>query len=178
MKNVDELYKKYYNVCKNDYDTDELSETKKKKIDYKEFELFDKTDQKLTLDEERKNFFQEIKNREKIVEKKKFKEHFSYEPTALVNNLLSQNTQDLKKRLNQIKQQKIKLNEDGRNSRNDKNKNDASNNILSVIDKIFQLFVYKLFSCEQPDELNLPKWIKVSKQKIDVIKSKVQNAKK
>ena len=97
MKNVDELYEKYYNVCKNDYDTDELSKAKKKKIDYKEFELFDKTDQKLTLDEERKNFFQEIKNREKIVEKKKFKEHFSYEPTALVNNLLSQNTQDLKK---------------------------------------------------------------------------------
>ena len=97
MKNVDELYEKYYNVCKNDYDTDELSEAKKKKIDYKEFELFDKTDQKLTLDEERKKFFQEIKNREKIVEKKKFKEHFSYEPTALVNNLLSQNTQDLKK---------------------------------------------------------------------------------
>ena len=80
--------------------------------------------------------------------------------------------------MNQIKQQKIKLNEDGRNSRNDKNKNDASNNILSVIDKIFQLFVYKLFSCEQPDELNLPKWIKVSKQKIDVIKCKVKNAKK
>ena len=80
--------------------------------------------------------------------------------------------------MNQIKQQKIKLNEDGRNSRNDKNKNDASNNILSVIDKIFQLFVYKIFSCEQPDELNLPKWIKVSKQKIDVKKRKVQNEKK
>ena len=30
MKNVDELYEKYYNVCKNDYDTDELSEAKKK----------------------------------------------------------------------------------------------------------------------------------------------------
>ena len=32
MKNVDELYKKYYNTYKNDYDTDhELSEAKKKK---------------------------------------------------------------------------------------------------------------------------------------------------
>ena len=30
---------------------------------------------------------------------------------------------------------------------------------------------------EQPDESNLPKLIKVSKQKFDVIKKKVQNAK-
>ena len=29
---------------------------------------------------------------------------------------------------------------------------------------------------EQPDELKLPKWIKVSKQRFDVIKKKVQNA--
>ena len=32
MKNVDELYKKYYNAYKSDYDTDdELKEVKKKK---------------------------------------------------------------------------------------------------------------------------------------------------
>ena len=30
---------------------------------------------------------------------------------------------------------------------------------------------------EQPDELKLPKWIKVSKQRFDVIKKKVQNTK-
>ena len=30
---------------------------------------------------------------------------------------------------------------------------------------------------EQPDELKLPKWIKVSKKRFDVIKKKVQNAK-
>ena len=30
---------------------------------------------------------------------------------------------------------------------------------------------------EQPDESNLPKWVKVSKQRFDVIKKKVQNAK-
>ena len=35
MKNVDELYEKYYNAYKNDYDADELNETKKKKIDCK-----------------------------------------------------------------------------------------------------------------------------------------------
>ena len=51
MKNVDELYKKYYDAYKNDYDSDnELSEGKKKKFDYKQFELFDKTNKELTLD--------------------------------------------------------------------------------------------------------------------------------
>ena len=32
MKNVDELYEKYYNAYKNDYDADALSEAKKKKM--------------------------------------------------------------------------------------------------------------------------------------------------
>ena len=54
IKNVDELYEKYYNAYKNDYDNDddELSEAKKNKFDYRQFELFDKTDKKLTLDEQ------------------------------------------------------------------------------------------------------------------------------
>ena len=68
--------------------------------------------------------FKEIQNREKIIDKRKFKEYFSYEPNALINNLLSQNTQDLRKSLNEIKQQKIKLNEDERNSTNNENRND------------------------------------------------------
>ena len=72
MKNVDELYEKYYNAYKNDYDADELSEAKKKKIDYRQFELFDKTDEKLELDGETKNFSKEIKNWEKNVDKKGF----------------------------------------------------------------------------------------------------------
>ena len=55
MKNVDELYEKCYNAYKNDFDNDdELSEAKKKKFDYKQFELFNKTDKKLTLDGETK----------------------------------------------------------------------------------------------------------------------------
>ena len=55
MKNVDELYEKCYNYYKNYFDNDdELIETKKKKIDYKQFELFNKTDKKLTLDGETK----------------------------------------------------------------------------------------------------------------------------
>ena len=36
MKNVDELYEKYYNAYESDYDTDdELKEDKKKESDYK-----------------------------------------------------------------------------------------------------------------------------------------------
>ena len=31
---------------------------------------------------------------------------------------------------------------------------------------------------EQPDKSKLPKWVKVNKTRFDVIKSKVQNAKK
>ena len=96
MKNVHELYEKYYNAYKNDYDADDLSKAKRRKLDYNQFELFDKTDKKLKVDEEKK-YFEEFENREKTVDKKKFREYFSYEPTALVNRLLGQNTQDLKK---------------------------------------------------------------------------------
>ena len=52
MKNVDELYEKYQNAYKNDYDADELSEAKKKQFGYRQFELFDKTDKKSKLDRE------------------------------------------------------------------------------------------------------------------------------
>ena len=39
MKNIDKLYKNYYDAYKSDYDTDdELTENKKKKFDYKQFE--------------------------------------------------------------------------------------------------------------------------------------------
>ena len=42
MKNVDELYKNYYNAYKSDFDTDdELAENKKGKFNYKQFELDD-----------------------------------------------------------------------------------------------------------------------------------------
>ena len=49
MKNVDELYEKYYNAYKNDYDADELSEAKKKTFYYKQFELGDKKDEEPKL---------------------------------------------------------------------------------------------------------------------------------
>ena len=52
---------------------------------------------------------------------KGFIKDFNYEPTPLVNKLLGQNTQQLKKSLDKIKQQKIKLNKNERNSTNNKN---------------------------------------------------------
>ena len=79
--------------------------------------------------------------------------------------------------MNEIKQQKIKLNEDERNSTNNKNKIDELNDILSVINRIYQFFEYRFLLGEQPDESNLPKRVKVSKQRFDVINKKVQNAK-
>ena len=72
MKNANELCEKYYNANKNDYDNNnEVNGAKNKKIGYKQFELFDKADKKLTLDKERKFFFKEIGSRENIVDKKK-----------------------------------------------------------------------------------------------------------
>ena len=42
MKDVDQLYKNYYNAYKSDFDTDdELTEDKKKKFNHKQFELDD-----------------------------------------------------------------------------------------------------------------------------------------
>ena len=87
MKNVDELYKKYYNVYKNDYDADELSEVKKKKFGYRQFELFGKTDKELKLDGETKNLLKRLKIKKRVLIKKGFMKYFSYKPVALANNL-------------------------------------------------------------------------------------------
>ena len=175
MNNVDELYKKYYDAYKSDYGTDdELNEAKKKKFDYKQFGLVDKTDKESKLDEETKKFLKQIEKREKGVDKKGFMKYFNYQPTALVNKLLSQNTQDLKNSLNEIKEQKIELNKDERNSTNNKNENDRLNMILTVIDRIYQFFEYKFL----PNELKLPKWVNVSKETFNEIQSTITKAKK
>ena len=50
--------------------------------------------------------------------------YFNYKPTALVNKLLGQNIQDLRKSLDEIKQYQIKLNKVERNSTNNKKEND------------------------------------------------------
>ena len=56
------------------------------------------------LDEKTNKHFQDIQKKEKGVDKKEFMRYFDHEPTALVNRLLSQNTQDLKKKLDKIKE--------------------------------------------------------------------------
>ena len=145
MKIVAELYEKYYNTYKNNYDADELSEAKKKTFDHKQFQLFLQTDKKLKQDGETKTFIKQIENKEKGVDKKAFTKYFSYEPTALVNKLLGENTQDLRKRLDNIKQQKMKLNKDERNSTDNKNENGRLNTILSLIDRIYHFCEYKFF---------------------------------
>ena len=59
--------------------------------------------------------------------------------------------------MNEIKQQNIKLNEDEKNSKNNKNKNEELNNILSVVNRTYQFFEYNFLPGEQADESNLPK---------------------
>ena len=48
--------------------------------------------------------------------------------------------------MDEIKQQKIKLNKDERDSTNNINENDRLNVILNVIDRIYQVFDYKFLS--------------------------------
>ena len=52
MKNVDELYKNYYNTYKSDYDTDD--ELKGAKTDHKQFEIDDEMNKESKLDEKTK----------------------------------------------------------------------------------------------------------------------------
>ena len=73
--------------------------------------------------------------------------------------------------MDEIKQLKIKLNKDERNSTNNKNENDRLNMILSVIDRIYQFFEYTFLPGEQPDQLKLPELVKVSKKRFTKIKS-------
>ena len=57
MKNVDELYKNYYDAYEIDYDTDdELKENEKKTFDNKQFELDNKTRKESKLDKKTKEF--------------------------------------------------------------------------------------------------------------------------
>ena len=107
MKNVDELYKKYCKAHRNDYAMMmSYMRLKRQNLTTDSLNRVIKLD-KLKLDKETKNFFKQIENREKGVDKKGFMKCFSYKPTALVNELLGQNMQDLRKSLDEIKQQKI-----------------------------------------------------------------------
>ena len=139
--------------------------------------MFDKTNKESKLDEETKKNFNEIANKEKDVDKKRFMKYFTYEPTALVNKLLGKDTEDLRQSLGEVKQQKIKLNKGERNSTNKKHENYRLNMILSVIDRIHQFFEHKFWPGEQSGELNLPKWVNVNENIFNEILSTVTKAK-
>ena len=68
----------------------------------------------------KKNIFKETENREKGVDKKGFTKYFSYETIALVKNSLGQNTQDLRKSVDEIEPQKDELSKDERYSTNNR----------------------------------------------------------
>ena len=59
--------------------------------------------------------------------------------------------QDLKKCLDEIKQQNIKLDDNERNSTNNNNEYDRVNTILSLNDRIYQPFEYKYWLGKQSD---------------------------
>ena len=103
-KNVGEVYSKYYYAYKGEHDNGgELSGVKNKMFDYKQFKIVNKKDKESKSDKETKHFLKEIEKREKSVHKKEFIGYFNYEPSALMNKLSSQNTQDLKKSFDEIK---------------------------------------------------------------------------
>ena len=192
MKNVDELYEKYYNAYKNDFDNDdELSEAKKKKFDYKQFELFNKTDKKLTLDGETKKdeesklteFPKRLHSKNDFKRAKKLTEDIR----ADTNNVKSSSGDkkvfnNLDKLINDIKNKETTR----------KNTIEKIKNIVSDLDQqrqkestVFQNkmidVVYYLFNSlgisSKPNRLMLPKWVKVSEERFNEILSTVTKAK-
>ena len=89
MKNVDELYKNYYNAYKSDSNTnDELTEDKKKKYDQKQFEIDDIINKESKLDEKTKEL--------ELIELPKWlrsKNNFN-EARKLINNIRANTNRD------------------------------------------------------------------------------------
>ena len=53
MKNVNQLYNKYFNTCKKKYDSEKVKDEKKRGRDYKKFEIIYKKKQKSEWIEEK-----------------------------------------------------------------------------------------------------------------------------
>ena len=179
MENVDELYEKYYNANKNDFDNDdELSETKKKKFNYRQFELFNKTDKKLTLDEETKkdkdSKLTELPKAIKLIE----------DIRADTNNDKSSSGSkkvfyNLDKLINDIKNKRKNAIEKIKNIFSDLDQQRQKESTVfrnKMIDVVYYLF-NSLGISSQPGRLRLSKWVKVSKEKFNEILSTVTNAK-
>ena len=74
--------------------------------------------------------------------------------------------------MDKIKQQKIELNKDERNSTNNKSENDKLNIILSVIDRIYEFHKYKCLPDKQPDWQHQPDQPAIQVDKNELIKAK------
>ena len=191
MKNVDEPYEKYYNAYKNDYDNDdELSEAKKKNLDYKQFEFFDKTDKKSTLDgKTKKDEKSKLTALPKWLRSKNdFKEAIKLieDIRADTNNVKSSSGDkkvfnNLDKLINDIKNKKTTR----------KNTIEKIKNIVSDLDqqrqkestvfqnKMIDVFYYLFNSLgisSKPGRFMLPKWVKVSEERFNEILSTVTKA--
>ena len=194
MKNVDELYKKYYNFYKNDFDNDdELSEAKKKKFDYKQFELFDKTEKELTLDGKTKknkkpkltalpkwlysknDFIEAIKLIEDIkVDKNNVKPNGDKKVfndlNELINNIKNSKTKKQKVTINKIRDIVSDLDQ--------LRKKESTVFKNKKIDVVYYLFgINSLGINSKPGILMLQKWIKISKIRFNEILSTVTKAK-
>ena len=192
MKNVDEPYEKYYNAYKNDYDNDdELSEAKKKNLDYKQFEFFDKTDKKSTLDgKTKKDEKSKLTALPKWLRSKNdFKEAIKLieDIRADTNNVKSSSGDkkvfnNLDKLINDIKNKETTR----------KNTIEKIKNIVSDLDQqrqkestVFQNkmidVVYYLFNSlgisSKPGRLKLPNWVEISEKRFNEILSTVTKAK-
>ena len=192
MKNDDELYEKYYNAYKNDYDNDDkLSEGKKKKFDDKQFELFDKTDQKLTLDgETKKDEESKLDALSKWLHSKNdFKEAIKLpeDIRADTNNFKSSSGDkkvfnNLDKLINEIKNKKTIRKCTIKKIRNivsdlDQQRQKESTVFKSkMIDVVYYLFI-SLGISSKPNRLMLLKWVKVSEERFNEILNTVTKAK-
>ena len=180
MKNIEKFYEKYYDAYKSDYDAnDELNETKKKKFDYTEFELVDKTceESKLTALPKwlssKNNFNEAIKLIEDI--------------RADRNNVKSSSGDkkvfnDLNGLINDIKNKKttrkstIKKIKDIFSNLDQQNQKESTVFQNKMIDVVYYLF-NSLGINSQPGRLMLTKWVKVSKERFNEILSTVTGTK-
>ena len=191
MKNVDELYEKYYDAYKNDYDNDDqLSEGKKKKIDFKRFELFDKTNNELTLDgKAKKDQESKLTTLPKWLHSKNdFKEpiKLTEDIRADTNDVKSTGDKkvfnDLNELTNNIKNEKTTWKSTIKKIRNTvSNLDQLREKQSTVFQNKMSDVVYYLFNSlrisSKPGRLMLPKWVNISEKRFNAILSTVTKAK-
>ena len=180
MKNVEKFYEKYYDAYKSDYDAnDELNETKKKKFDYTEFELVDKTceESKLTALPKwlssKNNFNEAIKliediraDRNNVKSSSGDKKVFN-DLNGLINDIKNKNT---------TRKSTIKKIKDIFSNLDQQNQKESTVFQNKMIDVVYYLF-NSLGINSQPGRLMLTKWVKVSKERFNEILSTVTGTK-